>query len=64
MQMVANNPKSNNPRGKTYIKRNKKIVVYLNDLERKEIEIQAEKEHTQPSTLLRQVFFRDQRLEG
>ena len=60
MQMVVNNPKSN----KSVIKRNKKIVVYLNDLERKEIEIQAEKEHTQPSTLLRQVFFRDQRLEG
>ena len=55
---------------KSIIKRNKKIVVYLNDLERKEIEIQAEKEHTQPSTLLRQVFFRDpfnrwsSRLEG
>ena len=60
MQMVVNNPKSS----KSVIKRNKKIVVYLNDLERKEIEIQAEKEHTQPSTLLRQVFFRDQRLEG
>ena len=60
MQMVVNNPKSS----KSIIKRNKKIVVYLNDLERKEIEIQAEKEHTQPSTLLRQVFFRDQRLEG
>ena len=60
MQMIGNNPKSN----KSVIKRNKKIVVYLNDLERKEIEIQAEKEHTQPSTLLRQVFFRDQRLEG
>jgi len=60
MQMIGNNPKSN----KSVIKRNKKIVVYLNDLERKEIEIQAEKEHTQPSTLLRQVFFRDKRLEG